>query len=255
MVSNSAMMAIASSAIIGFLLPILLGIFLRKRYRISIKPIIIGAITFIFFSQILEKLLHIFVISNNIFTNNIAFAAYGALAAGIFEEGGRYIFFNIFLKDKRQWEDGLAFGLGHGGIEAILLAGMAGIQKLVYASMINNGTFETLTQKLPSELGEQLKNSIMSATLTESLLIGFERVFAMTVQIAFTLLVLYAIRSRKKIYLLLAVILHAIMDVPAALYQLKMVNNVFVVEFIFFLMAIIAFIYIRKSKEIFEAKL
>lgn len=255
MVSSSSMMAIVFSAIIGFLLPILLGIFLRKRYSISIKPIIIGAITFIFFSQILEKILHVFVISNNIFTNNIAFAAYGALAAGVFEEGGRYIFFKVFLKDKMQWEDGLAFGLGHGGIEAILLAGMTGIQKLVYASMINNGTFEALTQKLPSELGEQLKNSIISATLTESLLIGFERAFAMTVQIAFTLLVLYAIRSRKKIYLLLAVILHAIMDVPAALYQLKMVNNIFVVEFMFFIMAIIAFIYITKSKEIFEAKL
>ena len=45
------------------------------------------------------------------------------VTAGLAEESARWIAVKCFLKEKRSFEHGLAFGLGHGGIEAMLLVG------------------------------------------------------------------------------------------------------------------------------------
>ena len=48
---------------------------------------------------------------------------YGGLMAGVFEETGRYVSFKWFLKKETRIQDGLSYGIGHGGIEAMLIVG------------------------------------------------------------------------------------------------------------------------------------
>ena len=53
-----------------------------------------------------------------------AYGLFLGLTAGVFEEGARWIAIRFFLKDRTDLEHGLAFGLGHGGVEAMILAGL-----------------------------------------------------------------------------------------------------------------------------------
>ena len=51
--------------------------------------------------------------------------------AAIAEEFGRYIAVRFLLKKNRRYADGIAYGLGHGGIEAMLLIGVNNIANLI----------------------------------------------------------------------------------------------------------------------------
>lgn len=144
---------------------------------------------------------------------------YGALVAGIFEEAGRYFGFRLLLKHNRKRRDGIAYGLGDGG-EAIFIAGMTSIQSLVYAVMINTGKLEqSLGGKASPDVLADIKSKLLNASFYEVLLGGLERIPALFIQIALSLIVLYAVRAKRKIVLVYAILLHALIDFTPALYQ------------------------------------
>jgi uncharacterized membrane protein YhfC len=243
------------SAVICFLFPIIIFVFFKRKEKISFKPVLIGMLIFFVFTQILEKLLHLFVIGTNLIPNPIAFSIYGALAAGIFEEGGRYFAFKTLLKDRREWKDGMAYGIGHAGIEAILVGVLMNVQFIVYSNLINKGIFDTeLGSKIPaSQLGQlqQLKEMLIQAPASNFAIGIFERIFAFGVQMALTMVVLYAIRYRKNIYIFIAILLHALMDFPAALYQMK-ITSMYVPEGFIFICFVVAIIFLFRTKKIFD---
>jgi len=252
MVSNVALSYMIISIFVTFVVVLGVFIYYRKKEKINIKPVIVGAIAFILFSQVLEKGLHFVVMKNNFFQSTLAFTLYGAFAAGIFEECGRFIMFKTVLRDKHNWKDGIAFGIGQGGIEAILIGIVTTVNYIVVSLLINSGTFEqSLGSKLPAEAVTQLK-TLLTGPETNFLAIGVERTFALIMQIALSVVVLYAVKNRKAIFLFLAILLHAAMDIPAALYQMKIVTNLWVVEGMFCVYAVIALIYIIKSKKFFN---
>lgn len=125
MVSPTSILFMGISAIVCFLFPVIVFLYFKRKEKINLRPVFIGIIVFLVFTQILEKLVHLFVIGNNLIHNSILFSIYGALAAGIFEEIGRFLAFKTILKDNHEWKDGLAYGLGHGGIEVIIIGAIA----------------------------------------------------------------------------------------------------------------------------------
>lgn len=255
MVSNSKILFMAFAAIISLFFPIILYIILRIKHRASFKPVIIGALTFIVFVLVLERILHSVVLGRNLITSPVAIALYGGLAAGLFEEVGRFITISIFLKGNRDWKDGVAFGIGHGGIEAILLATFANLNNLVYSSLINSGSLDQyLNGKVSSQVIAQIKDSLVNTKASLFALGGIERICAITFHIALTLIVLYAIRNRKKLYLLLAILIHALIDFPAGLYQTHIITNIWVVEVILFIITAAAVVFIFKSKNLFKSE-
>lgn len=255
MVSSTSITFMWISAIVCFLFPIIVLLYSKKKEKISLKPFFVGMAVFVVFVMILEKCLHTVVIGNKLITNPILFSIYGAFAAGIFEEGGRFIAFKTVLKKKHEWKDGLSYGIGHGGIEAILLAGVANIQNIVYSNLINNGTFDTVIGgKVPaSQLSQidQLKQMLIQTSASNFLIGMAERIFAFGIQIALTMVVLYAIKNRKNIYLFIAILLHALIDFPAALCQAGIIN-VFVTESLIAVFFIISIIFILKTKKNFN---
>ena len=76
---------------------------------------------------------------------------------------------------------------------------------------------------------------------------SLERIMALVLQIAFTMLVLYAVKQKKYIFLVYAILFHAFVDFFAALYQTKTIN-IFVAEGITLLCTIGAVVLIRKMK-------
>ena len=82
---------------------------------------------------------------------------------------------------------------------------------------------------------------------------GFERVCAITIQIALSVLVLYAVTRKKYIFVGLAILLHAALDFPAALAQRGIVP-LLAVEGIVAVFAVASLIFILKSRKLFTPK-
>lgn len=255
MVSQSIIILIIVAIVFCTLFPIISVIYFKKKEHFSIKTVVIGSLGFFLFVMLLENLLHSLVISTKIIkVNTITFAIYGALAAGVFEEVGRFVMFKSFLKKNRQWKDGLGYGLGHAGIETLLIGALSYLNALMMSLAINSGTINNLLKNQnPSEI-ETIKSSLVNMTLFATSMGVFERVFAFTIQIALTFIVLYAIRERRNIYLLVAILLHALVDSAPALYQMKFITNLYAIEGIVLTFAILGFIFIMKSKSLFNDK-
>lgn len=115
------------------------------------------------------------------------------LTAGLAEETARWIAVKYFLKEEHSMEHGLAFGLGHGGIEAMLLVGL---NMIAGAVMVLTGQ----AAQFPADGASVL-------------IAGVERLSAMAFHVGASLLVMYGVRTGRAVRCwALAVALHGIMD-------------------------------------------
>jgi uncharacterized membrane protein YhfC len=243
-----------SQLMISLIIPIAFFLYFRKKQQFAWKPLWIGAAVFILFSQVLEKLLHIAMIDQSgtalKWTDHpAAFVLYGALAAGVFEELGRYVGFRFWLKGRHEYKDGLSFGLGHGGIEAILIGVIGAIYTLVLMQLIRSGTFdETLGAALSAEQASTLKEQIMNTPFAFYVLGGLERGGALIFHITMSLLVLLGVRTNRFRYVLYAIAIHALLDVAPAMYQAGILKNIWAVEGVLALFAVASLFVWNKLK-------
>lgn len=145
-----------------------------------------------------------------------------AFTAGLFELAGRFVVAKLMQKNltcKRS----LAAGMGHGGIEAIILIGMAYINNLVYISMINNGTFDTMVaQAVAAGVDASQLNMLKETLLTTSpamfLLGGFERLLTMFAHAGMTMIVCWGIHTGKAgKCALICLVIHTLLDLTAGI--------------------------------------
>lgn len=245
MVSNVSIIFMAISLIICLVLPIGGIIYLKKKYNASLKAFFIGMLVFFIAVQILEAPIHNYFLSINtstsefLLSNPIAYMLYGGLMAGIFEETARLIAFKYLIKDRNDIT-GIAYGVGHGGIEAILIGGISSLNAIVYSVLINNGGFQSLMEGalVSKEVISQTYNQFVNSSPFFWLMPGVERIIAMSIQISLSILVFYAVKERKYIYYFVAIVCHALIDFPAALYQVKVISNIYIVEAITLILAI-----------------
>lgn len=241
---------------LSLIVPFALIIYGRKKRWLSWKAFGVGLLIFVLFSQVLEKMLHFLVIDPSGTslkgTSSVwAFVAYGALAAGVFEEMGRYVGFRFMLKNNRTYGDGLSFGLGHGGIEAVLIGGVSAINMMILSHLVQTGQFEQIASSLPATQVEMLK-TMLNQPDWMYVLGGIERTFAIVIHVALSLLVLYGVRKGQFRYVVYAILIHTLIDVVPALYQVKVISNIWAVESILALIAIASFVFIRRMSEKFH---
>lgn len=224
-----AIMGIAG--LIAIILPIFAVLFYKKRHsEISVTTALIGAGTFVVFAMLLEQLAHM-AVTKVLPTDTLAFGIYGALAAGIFEETGRFVAFNV-LKKRRTPQNAVMLGLGHGGAEAALLMGVtlvvyAGIAVVVNSNGVD-AAIELLTKNDASKNAEAMKvlDSIKDYSVTSALLSLYERITAMVFHVCMSLWVFTAVEHKKIILFPAAVLAHALLDFPAMLYQQNIIKNI-----------------------------
>lgn len=213
---------------IGILLPILVLLIWKKRTGSKIKPAVVGAIVFVLFAQILEGIpkfiffAGVLPISDYVWSHTWTYVMTGCLLAGIFEEVGRYVAFRFFLRKYQDRKDAITYGIGHGGIESILVLGIAGISSIGMAAVINNGSMEQSLANLSMGQARSIElqvAAIVGYGAVRMLLEVLERVVAMTLHIALSVIVFQSVRAKKIGFLFLAILLHACFDIPAALYQ------------------------------------
>ncbi|MEK4030462.1 YhfC family intramembrane metalloprotease [Pseudobacillus sp. FSL P4-0506] len=253
MVGSYAFAGMIFQLLISILLPTALLIYWRIKGKFSWRVFWAGVGVFIIFAQILEGGLHAMMIdpsgpSLKMTDNPFAYALYGGLAAALFEELGRYFVFLLVLKRSREFGDGVSLGIGHGGIEAVLIGAVGAVNALVYAIMINNGTFETNLSVLPSQQISQLKMQIIETNFGSYLLAGIERAGAIVMQIMFSVMVLLGVRSGKFKYVLYAIGLHLFIDFFVALYQVGTITSIWIIEGLVAAFALLSIYIIRQLK-------
>lgn len=193
--------------------PLRVMIFLHRRGG-SWRTFLVGAVTFILFAMVLESILHNLVLRSGIgpaLQGNIwLYGLYGGLAAGVFEETGRFLAFRYVLKNRRDRVTALSYGIGHGGIEAFLLAGLTMAGNLALGIAYTNGA------ALPEEIVPSIESLLTTPPVT-FLWAGVERLSAMTLHMALSVLVYAAVRTKKWRLFPAAVLLHLAVDFAAVI--------------------------------------
>ncbi len=229
--SAEALAAFAVSGLLCIIIPVLSLIIYKIRNKdISVLPFFIGCGVFLLFALVLEQLLHI-VMLPLVQNSAVLYTVYGALAAGVFEETGRFAAFKTVMKKQTDPRSSVMYGLGHGGFEAIVLVGVNMLSYFALGLMTNTlGVQEVikLTANGDATAGlailQQL-DALSKITFGNCLLSVLERVIAMTFHTAISVLVFEAARVKGRVWLYpAAILLHALLDVPAALYQRQVVG-------------------------------
>lgn len=206
-------------------MPVILFIFFRKKKEADILPFFVGCAVMLVFALILESAVHQIVLGSSvgerILGNIWLYALYGGLMAGLFEETGRFIAFKTVLKKQDKDVNALMYGAGHGGFEAAVLLGISMISNIAIAVMINSGSTSVLTETLSGDALTQMEAALedMTTTAPYIFLIGIiERVFAITLQIALSVIVWTAVKNKKRWYLYpAAILIHFFVDAAAVI--------------------------------------
>ena len=142
----------------------------------------------------------------------VSTAVYVGLAAGLCEEVARYLVLRYWRKDERTWTQGVAFGAGHGGIESIVL-GLIVLVNFVVMLRLRGGDLSELGLAADQlAFAQEHFEAFWAMELYIPLLGAMERVFALTLQIAFSLLVVRGLVTNNLGWLALAVLGHALVD-------------------------------------------
>lgn len=219
-VKAASILGMGFSFLVAVGVPVALCIVMKVKGKAKLSSCWIGAGTFVVFVLVLEQLFHVVVLqaTGTLITGNIwLYALYGGLAAGLFEETGRYLAMRFLMKKNLNRQNALMYGVGHGGIEAILLVGLAEISNIAVSLFINSGQADTLFASLGG-VDESVQASLAQLWELPSYqfyMAGVERIIAITLQIALSYLVYRAVRGRRLRFYFLAVALHFLVDAVA----------------------------------------
>ncbi len=231
MFSEQTVAALVIGAVLAFAIPIAAVIIYKVRNRsVWLPSVLVGAGTFIAFAMILEQILHMIMLPI-VRGNAISYVIYGALAAGIFEETGRYAAYKFVMKNHLSTKNAVMMGIGHGGCEAILMLGFTMISYAGCAIMVNSQGLESAVELLAAGNAEVVDST--RAQLEALAAYGFgnmalsiyERLIAMIFHVCMSVIVYHAVSQNGKTYLYpLAVLLHALLDTPVAMYQIGIIG-------------------------------
>ncbi|MDH5505681.1 MAG: YhfC family intramembrane metalloprotease [Anaerolineae bacterium] len=219
------------SSLLMMAIPLALGVYLARRLKADWRVYGIGMLTFIG-----SQLVHI---PFNNWTLNpilknlglgpsssggdlILLALLGGLSAGVFEETARYIVYRRWLADVRTWGEGLMFGAGHGGVEAMILGALAFWQFLIAWVTLNSGQAAMAPQT------QAFLDAYWNNPWHFYLLPALERVAAICVHLSAALLVLRAVTRRNLFWYLAAIGWHT--TVNAAAYYAAQTWDVYTAE-------------------------
>ena len=152
-----------------------------------LKLFLLGMICFVL-SQLCLRLPLLKLLNNNLWIYSfqslypLIYGSLLTLSAGLFEEGGRFIFRDKILKENNSKSDAIIFGLGHGLIEVIFV---------IILSF----------------------NNLNLLTSSDIFLGLYERLLAVIFHIGMTVLIWLGFNRMKKYrYLILAIFLHGFFD-------------------------------------------
>jgi uncharacterized membrane protein YhfC len=207
-------------------IPIAAGLYIYRRGKGGFRPIWIGAAAFVL-SQVGHIPFNQFLMLPGIealgfdpaATSGISLVVLGiaaGLSAGIFEEIARFLVMKYWLKKEVHTLLPLKYGIGHGGIEAVLL-GLFALAALIQIYIFSG---EGMLDTLPADQVELARSQIeayLAVPWYLSLLGAWERVSAMAFHVGASILVYKSVRSKNLLWLVIAVIGHTLLNAIAVI--------------------------------------
>lgn len=232
MVSTASMIAIIITLFITLIAPVVVWIIygVKNKGKGVWKAFVLGAAGFVLLQMIIRMpILNIVSLIPGFGTfvaeYYVVYCLILAMTAALFEVVARFGVAKI-LQKKINYEQGVAAGLGHGGIEAILIVGMTYINNLLYAIMINTGSFaQTIEAVAATDTTGTAEAQLLAiqASLVEApsylfYLAGYERVLTVIFHTAMSLLVCYLVYKKKAVLgVSIAFVAHFLVDFIAPL--------------------------------------
>jgi uncharacterized membrane protein YhfC len=205
-------------------LPVFLAVFVTRYFRVSWWVVLAGVLTFLASLAIhYPAVLGINALSNSgsipVPTGNwvhVVNGVIGGLLAGIAEETARWVGFKLLYKKAERYGSSFALGVGHGGMESILLA-VLGTGATLFTVLAYNAGGQIAKGISIEEVQYMLYQIDMFWTTPwyNGLLPGVERIIALSLQIVLSTMVWRAVVDRSFTWFFLALIYHAVVDALA----------------------------------------
>ena len=252
MVSAASIVAMGFTVLVSFVLPLAVPVFLCVTRRISGRVVLTGLSVF----SIVQLFIRVPLInwlsttqwyaqlSQNLWLLGLLLA----LSAALLENWGRYAGARFCVRGSSSAGDGLADGLGYGGVEAFVVMGTNSLNNLTLALAVNSGSIENLSDTATAAQIEAVRTALIETPAVQFLMGGIERVLVMAVQIALSLIVFYGIRSSRRAWGWVAVAAQFAVNYPIVVLQN---SSMWVVEGYLALCAAAAVVVIVKMRSVF----
>lgn len=258
MVSNEALAGMAVTAIVSTALPV--GVFLaaRRSMMLSLRNVVVGAVLFVLFARGLEWV--IFESTPRIapqlgvwfMAHAPVLALYGAVVSGVVEEGGRYLGLRYLARPREQTGTAVAYAIGHGGAEAIIVGVLGVFSALVVGVLINAGQLDSALDSYVSRTTLVQMRGLEHVTGPMMAIGGVERIGSFIFQFALTLVVWRSIRTNAPWLFAAAVLAHIALGLPAWLVVMGVLHiSLWIYEGIYLIPAlgVLAILVIRLQPE------
>lgn len=246
------------SSLICFLVPISSSICLFKKDKNTMKPIIVGVFVFFLFQIALKVPLSALVmnsyfyedIANNVWLDSIIMG----LLYGVFGELGKLFGFKSFLRNHNKWIDGIALGVGYGGMGAIYSVGLDELEDSVLLTLTSIKGYDYTEILIGSEKLDLLLDQFQYLKNIDLFVESFNQVLFMIIQVALSVLVLYAVNNGKYIYVFVAVIFDLLIYIVDFTFFAEFDWSIFSINSVLLIFAGVSMIFIVKLKELFLFK-
>ena len=220
--------AASASALFAIFYPIVLAIVLGKRLRVDAHYAGYGALIFFLF-QVITRIPLVQVVGGTLAPTlkasqlaALLWLVALALTAGLFEEIGRYVGYRWLLRrEQKTWEKAVMYGVGHGGIESILLVGLSLLGTILIGLALTAVPLTILPASQRAPLVQQYA-ALATQPGWYPLLGLWERLWTLPVHIGLSVVVLQVFRRGRLRWLWLAVLAHAVVDFSVVAVQLPL---------------------------------
>lgn len=199
--------------------PFILGVIARKQLGVGWKYFWFGALVFLVF-QLLTRIPLTVVLADTVLapllrtsaTFNWIWLVILAVTAGLFEEVGRYVGYRLFMRrEPKTWSKAVMYGIGHEGLESIVLVGRQIILTLLSIAILSAININNLPVAQRQPIIQQV-TAINALPVWFPLLPVWERLWSFPLQVALSVIVLQVFRRHQVYWLFLAILLHALID-------------------------------------------
>jgi uncharacterized membrane protein YhfC len=197
--------------------PLLLAYLLVRKFKMGWNTFFAGAVVFLlaqviygFFTRGATTILNNTGLIYWSETAKMIFnAVFLGLSAALVEEGMRYILLRWWSRDLRSWKEGVLFGTGHGGAEAVVL----GVFAFFYVTQMIQARGVDMTNIVDAnqvQAATEMVQRFWSAPWYNTFITGLDSLFFVAIQLGLATMVVLSFRESKPAWFVLAIVFHAV---------------------------------------------
>jgi len=225
------------SIILMISVPVILAVVLRRYFQVPWLLFGIGTLTFIG-SQVVHIPLNNLLVDLGVLPQNAKegwdltrMVGILGLTAGLCEELARAAGYAL-LRKFRRLEDGLMLGIGHGGVESMVLGGVLTAATISSLMMLRGQNLQELGLNADQMETLTLQMELFTRSAWSGFAPFFERLLAMTLHVILSVLVWKAFSERNAWYVVFAIVYHALVDAFGVFVAVR-TSNLWLIEAVF----------------------